>query len=247
MTSKCKLPIKAKDIKVSIEVLSKKELNTEFCKAELWKTARFGEILIINGIINSAETDEHIYSSHILSGIVRPKSILVMGGGNGGVVREIKKRWPKCKITLVDIDKKLSAWIRKNTKNYPKNVFQNVETNWKCILEFFNEDQRQFDVVINDLVDPTEGPLRTHWAELINTAKGRAKKHYVEQLGHPIFQKESHPQTRCIPGWRKDIITCHVPSFFGRFDMEINTRMAPKRAHKNCRKPKKCLSRKDPR
>ena len=78
-------------------------------------------MLVLEGIVNVTEKDEFIYHEMMVHVPVfthpNPKDVLVIGGGDGVVVREILKRSQVKRIDLVEIDplvvdisKKILAW-----------------------------------------------------------------------------------------------------------------------------------------
>ena len=75
---------------------------------EVLDTYTFGRMLVLDGIVNVTERDEFIYHEmmvHVpLFTHPLPKDVLVIGGGDGGVVREIAKHSRVKRIDLVEID-----------------------------------------------------------------------------------------------------------------------------------------------
>src|ERR1700761_5244876 len=103
-----------------------------------------------------------------------PKSVLVIGGGDGGVLREVVKHETVEKAILVDIDE---AVIRLSKKYLPGMSigFQHpaVEVRVADGFKFLADRQNEFDVIITDSSDP-EGPAESlfqkPYFELLNSA-----------------------------------------------------------------------------
>ena len=103
-----------------------------------------------------------------------PKNVLVIGGGDGGVLREVVKHPSVEKAILCDIDE---AVIRLSKKYLPGMSigFQhpNVETIVGDGFQFLRDRKNEFDVIITDSSDP-EGPAETlfqkPYFELLNGA-----------------------------------------------------------------------------
>ncbi len=118
--------------------------------------------LFINGNQQLSSIDEVMYHEplvHPVMGLLKePKQVLVMGGGDGGAVREILKYPSVEKITLVDLDPRMTElgksqdWLvqmNQNALNNPKVEIVNADGyTW---LESNNE---YYDAVIIDLPDP---------------------------------------------------------------------------------------------
>ncbi|MCL1999595.1 MAG: polyamine aminopropyltransferase [Turicibacter sp.] len=93
-------------IKVDRHVHSEK---SDFQQIDIFDTPEFGRILTIDGIIMLTEKDEAIYHDMIthtaLATNPNIQNVLVVGGGDGGTVRELTRYSTIKKIDMVDIDK----------------------------------------------------------------------------------------------------------------------------------------------
>lgn len=76
----------------------------------------FGRMLILDGVVQFTERDEFYYHemmAHVpLHSIKAPKTVIVIGGGDGGVVREVLKHETIEKVYLVDIDEEVTHVAR---------------------------------------------------------------------------------------------------------------------------------------
>ena len=103
-----------------------------------------------------------------------PKKVLVIGGGDGGVLREVFKHPSVESATLCDIDE---AVIRLSKKYLPAMSIgfrhPNAITHIGDGFEFLRSRENEFDVIITDSSDP-EGPAKTlfekPYFELLNGA-----------------------------------------------------------------------------
>jgi spermidine synthase len=81
---------------------------SDYQKIEVYHTEAFGKILVLDGKIVCAEEDEYVYHEMIAHVPVfahpNPKKILVIGGGDGGTIRELVKHDQLESIDLVEID-----------------------------------------------------------------------------------------------------------------------------------------------
>ncbi|GAB4826259.1 hypothetical protein Ancab_009124 [Ancistrocladus abbreviatus] len=68
------------------------------------ESVTYGKVLVLDGIVQLTEKDECAYQemmAHLpLCSIESPKNVLVVGGGDGGVLREISRH---CSVELIDI------------------------------------------------------------------------------------------------------------------------------------------------
>ena len=154
--------------------------------------------LFINGNQQLSSIDEVMYHEplvHPVMGLLKePKDILVLGGGDGGAVREILKYPSVANITLVDLDPRMTelgqshewlAAMNQNALNHEKVTIINADGyNWM-------ENQKQFfDAIIIDLPDPKTVELgRLYSYEFYKLCYNRLRPHGIitTQAGSPYY------------------------------------------------------------
>ncbi|GAB6172454.1 spermidine synthase [Paradesulfitobacterium aromaticivorans] len=82
--------------------------QSQFQDIALIDTEQFGRMLVLDGMVMTTDKDEFVYHEMIahvgLNTHPNPENVLVIGGGDGGAIREVVKN-PKVKhATLVEID-----------------------------------------------------------------------------------------------------------------------------------------------
>ncbi|MEM1023656.1 MAG: polyamine aminopropyltransferase [Myxococcota bacterium] len=82
--------------------------RSKFQRVELLETEFFGKALVLDGLFMTSEKDEFFYHEMIvhpaLCAVRRRARVLVIGGGDGGTVRELM-RWPDVEqVVMVEID-----------------------------------------------------------------------------------------------------------------------------------------------
>jgi spermidine synthase len=89
----------------------KKVLHHEKSKYQdvlVFESTDYGMVLVLDGAIQVTERDEFAYQEMIthlaMNSHPNPKKVLVVGGGDGGVLREVIKHESVEEATLVDID-----------------------------------------------------------------------------------------------------------------------------------------------
>lgn len=139
---------------------------TEFQKATLVRTEAFGKTLFLDDILNSAEADEFIYHECLVHPAMlrarERKRVLIIGGAEGGVLREVLKYSEVEECIMVDIDGELVDLCRHHLGDVYGNPWKDPRAR---ILHqdgrAFLEQARPFDVIILDLNEATEeGPAR---------------------------------------------------------------------------------------
>jgi len=146
---------------LQVEKVLHKE-KSQFQDIMVLQTKNHGKALILDGIIQCTESDEFSYQEMIsflpLCSHPAPKKVLIVGGGDGGVAREVAKHPAVEAITQVEIDEGVMRVSRQHLSfmgcglTHPR-LNLHVGDGFR-----FMEDHRQeFDVIITDSSDPV-GP-----------------------------------------------------------------------------------------
>lgn len=144
--------------------------KSEFQDILVFESTTFGNVLVLNGIVQCTEKDEFAYQELITHVPVmchnNPKKVLVIGGGDCGVVRELVKHVQLSgleSITLVEIDQKVIdlsiQYLPEMAKfhNHP-NVTIKIDDGFKFLKNLGSmAEEDKYDVIITDSSDP-EGP-----------------------------------------------------------------------------------------
>ncbi|OLL25740.1 Spermidine synthase [Neolecta irregularis DAH-3] len=131
----------------------------------LFESSNYGNVLVLDGVIQCTERDEFSYQEMIthlaMNSHPNPKKVLVIGGGDGGVLREVVKHESVESAVLCDIDE---AVIRVSKKFLPSMAVgyshPNVTVHIGDGFKFLEDYQDSFDVIITDSSDP-EGPAES--------------------------------------------------------------------------------------
>ncbi|RLG64333.1 spermidine synthase [archaeon] len=119
-----------------------------------------GRILELNGEVQLSTMDEFMYHEPLVHGPMiaceNPRKVLIIGGGDGGALREALK-YPSVKeVHLVDIDEKVIETCKKFIPEVSKGAFDDDRVTVHIMdgKKFINETDEKFDVTIVDLPDP---------------------------------------------------------------------------------------------
>ncbi|KAI9734661.1 MAG: putrescine aminopropyltransferase [Cirrosporium novae-zelandiae] len=131
----------------------------------VFESTDYGRVLVLDDVIQCTERDEFAYQEMIthlaMNAHPNPKKVLVIGGGDGGVLREVVKHDTVEEATLCDIDE---AVIRVSKKYLPGMSigFQHpsVKVHIGDGFKFLADRKNEFDVIITDSSDP-EGPAES--------------------------------------------------------------------------------------
>ena len=185
--------------------------QSEFQKVEIYDTYQFGKMLTCDGAIMCAEKDEHVYHemiSHVpLFTHPNPKRVLVIGGGDGGAVREIVRHDNLDEVILVEIDEVVVEASKEHLPSlasaldHPK-LELIIDDGIKYVSGAGNES---FDIVLIDSTDPVEPALG-----LFNVDFYKQVHRILTSQGIMVAQSES-PRFN-IPVF-KEIFTAHKNVF----------------------------------
>ncbi|CAA2942098.1 thermospermine synthase ACAULIS5 [Olea europaea subsp. europaea] len=120
------------------------------------------QVLVIDGKMQSAEVDEFIYHESLIHPALlchsNPKTVFIMGGGEGSAAREALRHKSIDKVVMCDIDQEVVDFCRKHlTAN--QEAFRNIKLNLvinDAKAELEDRDEK-FDIIVGDLADPVEG------------------------------------------------------------------------------------------
>ncbi len=148
------------NIKFSIKV--NKHLYTaesEFQKVDIFESDEIGRFLTLDGLMMVNEKDEFMYHDMIVhpAFAVKPdiKRVLVIGGGDGGTVREITRYSSVEKIDMVEIDE-LVVKSSIEFLNYTSCKLDDPRVNlyFEDGIEFVKDKVGEYDLIIVDSTDP---------------------------------------------------------------------------------------------
>lgn len=149
-----------KNIKFSMKI--KEHLFTEeskFQKVDIFDSYEFGKLMTLDGLVMVTEKDEFIYHDMIVHTpmAVNPnmEQVLVIGGGDGGTVRELLRYDKIQHIDMVEIDKMVCDVAKEYLPtlscglNNPR-----VNLYYEDGIKFIKDKKNKYDLIIIDSTDP---------------------------------------------------------------------------------------------
>jgi spermidine synthase len=133
--------------------------RSDFQDILVFESENHGTVLVLDGVIQVTERDEFSYQemiAHIpLFAHPDPKKVLVIGGGDGGVLREVARHKGVEEIVECEIDEGV---IKVSKKYFPSLAigYDDPRVSVKIMdgAKFMEENQEAFDVIITDSSDP---------------------------------------------------------------------------------------------
>jgi spermidine synthase len=138
--------------------------KSRFQSVEVVETTDHGRLLLIDGMTMVSERDEFVYHEMIAHPALflhpRARRVLVIGGGDGGTVREVLRHKSVESCTLVEID---GLVVEASRKYIPQTAQALSDRRSRVLIEdgvkFVAETDETFDVVVVDSTEPF-GPAR---------------------------------------------------------------------------------------
>ncbi|WP_168403040.1 polyamine aminopropyltransferase [Erwinia amylovora] len=126
----------------------------------IFENAALGRVMALDGVVQTTERDEFIYHemmTHVpLLAHGAPKRVLIIGGGDGAMLREVCRHKNIEQITMVEIDAGVVTFCQQHLPNHNAGAYEDAR--FKLVIEdgvnFVNQTSDKFDVIISDCTDP---------------------------------------------------------------------------------------------
>jgi spermidine synthase len=197
--------------------------QTDFQKLDMIQTEEFGNMLVLDGMVMTIEKDEFVYHEMIVHVPLfthpNPKKVLVVGGGDGGTIREVLKHPSVEKVVQVEIDDKVVEY----SKQYLPQIsceYGNARAELIIGDGFMHilKSENEYDVILVDSTEPV-GPAANLFTKGFYAGIAKALKDdgiFVAQTDNPWFKadliRNAVRDTREIfPVAR--LYTCNIPTY----------------------------------
>jgi len=162
-------------------------------KIEIFDTEFFGRVLMLDGLVQTTIKDEFFYHEMLVHPALlshpNPEEVLIIGGGDGGALREVLL-YPVKRATLVEIDgrvvevcKKFFPWLSLALRD------RRVKLEIADGNQFIREPNRMFDVILVDSSDPVGPSAILHQREFYARLRECLKSGGIvaAQAGSPLY------------------------------------------------------------
>lgn len=156
--------------------------QTDFQSLLVFCSAQYGNVLVLDGVIQLTERDEFAYHEmmvHIpMCAHPSPRHVLIVGGGDGGALREVCKYDSVEQITVVEIDPVVVQVAREYFANTVSTSFDDprVTVIHADAAQFVIDKHDCYDVIIADTSDPV-GPAESLFQPSFYEAMYSALRH----------------------------------------------------------------------
>ncbi|MDF7681696.1 polyamine aminopropyltransferase [Enterobacteriaceae bacterium ESL0689] len=164
----------------------------------IFENAAFGRVMALDGVVQTTERDEFIYHemmTHVpLLAHGQAKHVLIIGGGDGAILREICRHNTVETITMVEIDAGVVSFCRQYLPNHHAGAYD--DPRFTLVIDdgvnFVNQTTQTFDVIISDCTDPI-GPGESLFTSAFYAGCHRCLNHggiFVAQNGVCFLQQD---------------------------------------------------------
>lgn len=142
------------------------ETKSQYQDIMVFESETYGNVLVLDGVIQLTERDEFAYQEAIahlpMFAHKNPKKVLIVGGGDGGVLREVARHKEVEKIVMCELDKEVCDTSKRFFKSTMATAFEDprLELLYMDAAEYMKLHRNEFDVIIVDSSDPV-GPAET--------------------------------------------------------------------------------------
>lgn len=134
--------------------------KTEHQDLVIFENPVLGRVMALDGVVQTTERDEFIYHemmTHVpLLAHGQAKKVLIIGGGDGAMLREVSRHKNIEQITMVEIDAGVVEFCRQYLPNHSAGAYD--DPRFKLVIadgvNFVNQTTEKFDVIISDCTDP---------------------------------------------------------------------------------------------
>ena len=187
-------------IKINGSLYSKK---SKYQKIEILDSITMGKVMLLDGKTMVSEKDEFYYHESIthpaLSIHPNPKQIMVIGGGDGGTIREVLKYKSVEEVELVEIDEEV---INISKKYFPEVACElnnpKLKIKLNDAIEYVKSaKENSYDVILCDSTDPEGFAAGLISKDFYKNASKALKENgiYICQSGSLLIQEKEFKTT----------------------------------------------------
>ncbi len=202
------------------------EQQTDSWHLIIFKNPIYGTVMALDGIIQTTERDEFVYHEMLTHVPIiahgEAKRVLIIGGGDGGILREVCRHSSVEHVTQVEIDQAVIDMCKEYLPAHSDGAFDDPRA--KIVIadgvEFVHQTDEKFDVIISDCTDPV-GPGEVLFSSrFYEGCKNLLNEGgvFVAQNGVPFLQQDEVITTkRRLSPYFKDqsFYTVAVPTYIG--------------------------------
>ncbi len=168
------------------------QAQTEWQKLEIAESEEFGNVLLLDGVTQVTSRNEFLYHEPMvhpaLTSHPNPKDVLIIGAGDGGILREVLKH-PVKKAVMAELDGGVVDFCDKLMPEINKKAFKDKRYRLEVGdgRKFVENTKETFDAVIMDMTDPFGPSVMLYTKEFFKAVK----KTFKDKKGLFVMHTES--------------------------------------------------------
>jgi spermidine synthase len=204
------------------------ENRTDHQHLIIFDNATFGRVMMLDGVVQLTSKDEFIYHEMMAHvplfslGADHAKRVLVVGGGDGGVMREVLKHRSVERLVLCEIDRTVVDLSKEHLPEISQGAFEDprVEVIIADGVRYVAGTSERFDAIIVDSTEPI-GPAAVLFTREFFEGCARCLNKpgvLITQNGLPFLHPDHLAGTMALFGTifaDKTTYLCDQPTYFG--------------------------------
>jgi spermidine synthase len=134
--------------------------KTEHQDLILFESAHWGRVLALDGVVQTTTGDEFAYHEMLVHPALlahgRARSVCIVGGGDGGTLREVVKHGGVQRIVKAELDPGVIEFCKKFLPSLSDGAFDDprLELSFGDAAAFMAKEGERFDIILVDSTDP---------------------------------------------------------------------------------------------
>ncbi|MBO8142138.1 MAG: polyamine aminopropyltransferase [Firmicutes bacterium] len=173
------------------------EEHTGYQHMAVLETEQFGRMLVLDGMVQTTEADEFVYHEMIVHVAMnthpRPRRVAVIGGGDGGTIREVLKHPSVEEAVLVEIDGRVVEAAREFLPSISRGLADpRVRIEIGDGVEHIRNAKEAYDVILIDSTEPVGAAVGLFSPEFYRDVCNALREDglMVAQTESPFFNQE---------------------------------------------------------
>ena len=173
------------------------DVKSEFQHIQIFDTYAFGKMLLLDGHIQLTELDEKTYHEALVHvpmlSMSEPRRALVVGGGDGGVVRELCRHKSLERIDMVEIDRAVVETCVAHMPSLSDGCFDDPRVNLQIAdaFKFVSDATEPYDLIVMDSTDTYEDEEGALSEQLVTKHFYKDCRRLLKPTGFQITQADN--------------------------------------------------------
>ena len=178
--------------------------KTQYQEMEIVESDEFGNVLLLDGVTQVTSRNEFLYHEPMvhpaLTSHPNPKDVLIIGAGDGGILREVLKH-PVDKAVMAELDGGVVDFCDRLMPEINAGAFKDKRYRLEAGdgRKFVEQTKEKFDAVIMDMTDPFGPSVMLYTKEFFQHVKATFKDanglfvmHTESPISRPNTFKQCH-------------------------------------------------------